>query len=439
MQLNNFDAPTNFQLLFESAPGLYLILLPNFTITAVSDSYLKATMTKREDIIGRGLFDVFPDNPADPLADGVSNLRASLENVLKNKTSHTMAVQKYDIRRQDGTFEERFWSPLNKAVLNEKGDVIYIIHRVEDVTEYIRLKNEGDRKDVITEKLLERVGEMEVEIFKRAKEIQKLNAELELKVAERTLELNLSEKNVRKLNEELESRIEQRTRELEIANREMEMFSYSVSHDLRAPLRAIGSYANMLEEDYGKVLDKEGNRLLNVIKNRAKRMGQLIDDLLTFSKLGKKEIQKTNIDMNDLVQNVLQEISSSVDHNARVKTGELLPIRADHSLMNQVLVNLISNAVKYSSRANDPMVEIESEEKNGEIIYSVKDSGVGFDMKYADKLFGVFQRLHTEKEFEGTGVGLAIVKRIVNKHGGNVWTKAKVDEGATFYFSIPVH
>lgn len=392
----------NFKSLFESAPGLYLILLPDLRIVAVSDSYLTATMTKRENILGKGLFDVFPDNPDDPTADGVSNLRASLNSVLKNKEVHTMPVQKYDIRRQDGTFEERYWSPLNKPVLNSNNEVVYIIHRVEDVTDFMRLQKEYDKKDKITEGLRERVDEMEMEIYNRAVEIKNTN------------------------------------KQLETINKEMESFSYSVSHDLRAPLRAINGYARILDEDYGTQLDKEGKRLIETICYNATKMGVLIDELLAFSRLGRKEIQKSTINMDKLVEGVVTEFNNSVSNQAEIKTNKLHNVQGDYELMFQVMINLISNAIKYSSKKKHPLVEIVSEQKNDEIIFSVKDNGAGFDMQYANKLFGVFQRLHTEQEFEGIGVGLAIVQRIIVKHKGKIWAEGKVNEGATFSFSLPI-
>jgi PAS domain S-box-containing protein len=224
--------------------------------------------------------------------------------------------------------------------------------------------------------------------------------------------------------------------QLESVNRELEAFSYSVSHDLRAPLRAIDGYTRMLEEDYEQVFDKEGKRLLNVIQYNANQMGHLIDDLLAFSKLGRKELQKTEINMTELAKKVIIELNRSLEHNAEVTVHNLLPVQADASLMSQVWVNLISNGIKYSSKTAEPAIEIKSEMKNGMIIYSVKDNGVGFDMKYADKLFGVFHRLHKNEEFEGTGVGLAIVQRIIQRHGGEIWADAELNKGATFYFSL---
>lgn len=220
-------------------------------------------------------------------------------------------------------------------------------------------------------------------------------------------------------------------------NKELEAFSYSVSHDLRAPLRAINGYAEILNEDYGTKLDDEGKRIIEIIRDNATKMGMLIDDLLAFSRLGRKEIQKSNIDMNELTKEVLVDINKPIAHSAEIKIDKLHEAKADYGLLRQVMFNLISNAVKYSSKKKNPVVEISSEEKNGEIIFSVKDNGAGFDIRYVDKLFSVFQRLHSQDEFEGTGVGLAIVQRIISRHKGRSWAEGKVNEGAIFYFSLP--
>lgn len=224
--------------------------------------------------------------------------------------------------------------------------------------------------------------------------------------------------------------------ELKNTNKELEAFSYSVSHDLRAPLRAVNGYAQMLNEDYGTKLDEEGKRIIDAIKYNSTKMGLLIDDLLAFSKLGRKEIQKTEIDMNELAEGVLFDLNKSIIHHAEIKIGKMHKVIADYGLLHQVMFNLVSNAVKYSSKKENPLVEIFSEEEDGEIVFSVKDNGAGFDMQYSDKLFGVFQRLHSQEDFEGTGVGLAIVQRIIAKHRGKVWADGKVNEGAVFNFSL---
>jgi light-regulated signal transduction histidine kinase (bacteriophytochrome) len=225
--------------------------------------------------------------------------------------------------------------------------------------------------------------------------------------------------------------------QLQALNKELEAFTYSVSHDLRAPLRAVNGYAQMLMEDYGSKLDDEGKRVLEAIRYNALKMGTLIDELLAFSRLGRKAARKKEVDMDHLVKNVMLELNKLVKHNATVTIGKLHTVQAEHGLLHQVMYNLVSNAIKYSSKRKDPVVEIFSEEKNGDIIFSVKDNGAGFDMQYADKLFGVFQRLHSQEEFEGTGVGLAIVQRVIAKHGGKVWAEGKKNEGAIFYFSLP--
>ncbi len=226
-------------------------------------------------------------------------------------------------------------------------------------------------------------------------------------------------------------------KELINANKELDAFSYSVSHDLRAPLRAVNGYIQIFHENYGSKVDEDGKRLIGNIQHNSTKMEQLIDDLLAFSKLGRKEVQRSEVDMNKLTEEVLFEINKSIVHTARINTSTLHKVKADYGLLHQVLFNLISNAIKYSSKKENPVIDIASDESNDELVFSIRDNGVGFDMRYAHKLFGVFQRLHTDREFEGTGVGLAIVKRIINKHKGRIWAEGKLNEGAVFNFSLP--
>jgi PAS domain S-box-containing protein len=227
--------------------------------------------------------------------------------------------------------------------------------------------------------------------------------------------------------------------QLEAVNKELEAFSYSISHDLRAPLRAINGFSKMLEEDYNQLFDEEGKELLETIQYNTKKMGDLIDSLLAFSRLGRKTIAKTDLDMNGLVSSVIQDIERSLDHKAEIKIGVLYPTKGDSTLIKQVFTNLVSNAIKYSSKKEISLIEINSELRDDEVLYIVKDNGEGFDMAYSNKLFGVFQRLHRESEFEGTGVGLAIVQRIVNKHEGKVWAEGELGKGATFSFTLPIN
>jgi light-regulated signal transduction histidine kinase (bacteriophytochrome) len=225
---------------------------------------------------------------------------------------------------------------------------------------------------------------------------------------------------------------------VKLLNQELEAFTYSVSHDLRAPLRSITGYTQILKEDYSDKLDEEGKRVTQIVINNAKRMGQLIDDLLDFSRLGRKELSHAHVMMDDMVQDIVRELRpQEQDRQIEIKILPLKPSRGDHSMIRQVWVNLISNALKYSRNKAIAEIEIGSTEKNGQLTYYVRDNGAGFDMQYVEKLFGVFQRLHKINEFEGTGVGLALVKTIIKRHGGFVWAEGKVDEGATFYFSLP--
>lgn len=606
MQDTEADNNIDYRSLFEAAPGLFLILRPNtpkFTIVTASDAYLEATMTRRDDICGHDLFEIFPDNPDDATADGTSNLRRSLETVIGLKEPNRMGTQKYDIRRpieQGGGFEVRYWSPLNTPLLDRNNEVKYIIHRVEDITELVGLQKkaaedieakrlsekkmqemqaESDEKSLIIKNSQDRINNLldilikytkldfsekitvsengdeldaiavglntlseELAAAREAEEIQInhikeinhfLDAILEnipnmvfmkdaaqlrfvrlnkagerllgltrdklighndfdffpkeqadfftkkdkealtkndvtdipeemietsygprwlhtkkiplfdvngapthlLGISEDITEKKEDEEKILQLNNELSHNVQQ----LESVNKELESFSYSVSHDLRAPLRAIDGYARIIEEDYGQVLDTEGKRLLGAVQYNAKKMGNLIDDLLAFSRLGKKELTKTDLNMNELVEGALGEINRSTQHHAKVIIGPLHQAKGDYGLINQVMVNLLSNAIKYSSKKEHPQVDINSELHGREIVYTIRDNGAGFDMRYASKLFGVFQRLHTADEFDGTGVGLAIVKRIVSKHGGKVWADSEKDMGTTFRFSLPLN
>ncbi len=243
------------------------------------------------------------------------------------------------------------------------------------------------------------------------------------------------EEAIRQLNKDLQEHAAQ----LEFANKELEAFSYSVSHDLRSPLRAIDGFARILSEEHSKELTEEGGRLLGVVRDNVKKMGCLIDGLLEFSRMGRHELRFSNIDMTSLVQSAFEELRQSTsDLKVDFKLESLPSAYGDSVLLRQVWVNLISNAMKYSMKKSDPSIHIYSREEAGEIVYVIKDNGVGFDMQYVSKLFKVFQRLHEQSDFEGTGVGLAIVQRIINRHGGNIWVQSQSNEGTTFYFTLPI-
>jgi signal transduction histidine kinase len=249
---------------------------------------------------------------------------------------------------------------------------------------------------------------------------------------------NIMQEQVYTMHDELENKVKERTLQLENVNKELEAFSYSVSHDLRTPLRAVNGYAMMLKEDYADKLDNDAQRIIRNIISNAKMMGQLIDDLLAFSRLGKKELKRARVDMRSLAKTVVDELlQQEPEGKYNIHIGSLPGAMADEVMIKQALVNLVGNAIKYSSKKASPEIEIGFQEDETTIIYCVKDNGAGFDIAYSNKLFGVFQRLHSQDEFEGSGVGLALVKRIIEKHKGKVWAEAVENEGATFYFSLP--
>lgn len=676
---------TDFQSLFESTPGSYLVLQPDFTIAAANDAYLKTTMTHRNEIIGRNLFEVFPDNPDDPDATGTSNLKASLNYVLQNKKAHTMAVQKYDIRRPDGSFEERFWSPFNKPVFNSEKEITWIIHRVEDVTDFIRLKQKESKQSELNKGLLKKVEEMEIEIYKRAQEIQERNRklvneikekqELELQIKkmneqlEEQLNLKSSElvdiferitdgfialdkdfcyiyankkigemigrepqsligknvweifpdavgsstyiafnkamkeqkyaknedyyppldlwqennvypspqglsvfikditeqkkyqsrlasernllrslidnlpvyiyvkdkasryiitnkalveiagviseeetigktvadlfdpeisdinffedqrifdfgesvinreeaiqtksgdkiwlltskvplkdennnitgligisrditerKNFEILLEELNESLRKRAEELAASNTELERFAYVASHDLQEPLRMVSSFLELLEKRLGAQLDETGKKYMHFAVDGSDRMKKLIQDLLEYSRVGTNKENITNVDLNEIVESVRTILSLTIrEKKAIIKTTQLPTLPAVKVQMQQLFLNLIGNALKYSGDRT-PEIEIGCTEKEKTFLFFAKDNGIGIDPKFFEKIFVIFQRLHNRNEYSGTGIGLAICKKIVDRHNGKIWLESESGKGSTFFVEFP--
>jgi signal transduction histidine kinase len=385
----------DFRRIFESAPGLYLVLAPDLTILGVTDAYARATMQHRGSMIGRGLFEVFPDNPDDPGADGVRNLRASLDRVRHGRIADTMAVQKYDIRKPDaegGGFEERYWSPVNTPVLDDAGQLCYIIHAVEDVTEAVRLERSHEDKDRLAAAAMQ---------------------------------------------EEHRRLIETATA-LTASNEELEAFCYSVAHDLRAPLRGIQGFSQALLDDYTAVVDAKGQDYLKRVSTAALRMSELIDDLLTLSRISRGSLLRGPVDLSAIARETTRVLAQHhPDRTVHTVIADGLSVTADERLMRIVLENLLENAWKFTAKTPAPAVEVGAATIDGAAAYFVRDNGAGFDEAYASRLFAPFQRLHSEKEFPGTGIGLATVQRIVRRHGGRVWANAAIDRGATIYFTLP--
>ena len=282
--------------------------------------------------------------------------------------------------------------------------------------------------------LVDGINGMLAEVGQRQDALEASNATLGREMAER----KRAEEQLRELNIELERRVDARTAQLEAANKELESFSYSVSHDLRAPVRAIIGFSRMLSEDHIEQFDAEAQRLLGVVQSEAHRMGTLIDDLLAFSRMGRQAIQTVDIDMTQSARSTYEElIAQQATNNVDFQLGALPRARGDRSLLGQVWVNLIANALKFSGKQAKPRIEVSAISDETEHVYFVRDNGVGFDPRYQSKLYGVFQRLHDAADFPGTGVGLALVQRIVTRHGGRVWADSKPNEGATFYFTLP--
>ncbi|MCA1761267.1 MAG: GHKL domain-containing protein, partial [Bacteroidales bacterium] len=277
--------------------------------------------------------------------------------------------------------------------------------------------------------------------LKLAKEKEKLVAELTIVNKELCLQITerkMAEESLRKLTGELEQRVIERTKELEALNKELETFSYSVSHDLRAPLRHINGYVDMLNNKFRADLPEKAQYYLTTVSNATSQMGKLIDDLMQLSRTGRQEVRKAKIEMNALVKEVVESIKQDAGKREITWKVQKLPqVPGDYSLLKLVWTNLLDNAVKYTRNTKNAEISIGFKEEDKNFMFYIRDNGVGFNMKYAHKLFGVFQRLHSQAEFEGTGIGLANVQRIIHKHNGRVWAEAEPGKGATFFFSLP--
>jgi signal transduction histidine kinase len=382
----------DFRRLFEAAPGLYLVLDPDLQILAVSDAYLEATMTRREDILGRGLFEVFPDNPDDPEATGAHNLRASLDRVLRSHRPDTMGVQKYDIRRPEeegGGFEERYWSPRNLPVTDDAGRLRYIIHRVEDVTEFVRLQQLG--------------SERETEVVRRSQELHDANVKLRA------------------------------------VSRAKDEFLSRMSHELRTPMTSIIGFSDLLRRSG---LDTEKQQWAEIVLKAAGHLLRLLDDLLDLSKIESEELTLSSepLPVSPLLDEVLELMGPvAAAHEVGLPEPKLAEdsgwVVADHQRLKQVLINLVSNGVKYNRPGGNVQISVDRAAED-RIRITVEDTGRGIDAESLERVFLPFERLQGTASVEGTGLGLAVSRKLVEAMGGTLGVESTLGEGSRFSIDL---
>lgn len=410
----------HFRLLFEAAPGCYLVLLPDFTIVAVSDSYLRATMTERAAIVGRGLFEVFPDNPDDADATGVNNLRESLLRVLQQRRPDTMAVQKYDIQRPEaegGGYEERYWSPVNSPVFDDEGRLIYIIHRVEDVTEYVQLRHLHNQESQVTAELQTRTQQMQVEILRRVKDLAEANRQLRAANAERAA--------------------------AEDANRAKDEFVALVSHELRTPLTAMLGWSHLLrQEQLDAATIRHG---LDSIFRNVKAQVQIVDDLLDVSRInaGKISLNLAPVELMPIVEAAAEAalpIITAKQTRFRVLCDPgSYRINGDAERLQQIIWNLLSNAVKFTPQGGDITLALSRDGAAAQLM--VRDSGKGIAPEFLPHVFDRFRQADSSstRMHGGLGLGLSIVQNLVELHGGSIEVRSDGDgRGSSFTMRLPL-
>lgn len=440
------DPVLDFQRLFESSPDQYMVLSPALNIVAATDAYLQVTLVQRSNVIGRPLFEVFPDNPDDPAADGVRNLRLSLEQVLRHRTANTMAVQKYDVRNAAGVFEERFWSCVNTPILDENGEVYLIVHRAEDVTEYIRLKRDQQA-------LQSHAAHIEAEIYLRAQQVQKANQQL----AEAAEQLRASNMETA-----------QKNAELELASKAKSEFLANMSHELRTPLNSIIGFADVLKAGIGGTLSAKQHDCLTHISQSGQHLLALINDILDLSKVeaGRMDLDLSEIDLPLTLAaslTILKEKASLRRIRFELDVAsDLKRIQLDERKFKQILYNLLSNAIKFSNEETQvtvtgrsvPRAQVGRLEAPGAhrvlpgpigdfdefLALSVADQGIGISQDGLNRLFEPFTQIDSglARRFEGTGLGLVMVTRMVELHGGTVAVSSREGQGTCFTVWLPL-
>lgn len=418
------------QLLFESAPDAYLALTPALVIAAVSDAYLKATLTTRAEIVGRHIFDVFPDNPNDPNADATRNLRASLERVRDLRVQDAMSVQKYDIPRPEsegGGFEARFWSPVNTPVLRRDGTLVGIIHRVEDVTAFMRLKQQQEQERETSAQLRSHTEAVEAEVYRRT-----------LEVAAASRQIKEGERSLREAKEAAEK-----------ANHAKSEFLAKMSHELRTPLNSIIGFSDVLLEETAGPLNPRQRRFVDNVATAGRQLLALINDILDLSKVeaGRMELHLTRLSIEGTIDEVVSGLQPLAAHRRQVLHSTLaqgLPlVRADAIRLKQILVNLLGNAIKYTEDGGSITVSADTVEEAGRVMVrvAVTDTGIGIAEHDLERVFSEFEQVGGDygRTQEGTGLGLALVRRLVMLHDGAIGVTSTPGVGSTFSFTIPAY
>ncbi len=410
-----------FENLFKSLPGLFLVLTPDLEIVAASNAYLEATMTDRADLLGRDLFEAFPDNPEDPAATGTSNLRASLDRVRQTGAADTMAIQKYDVRRPDGVFEERYWSPINSPVLGMDGRIEYLIHRVEDVTEFVRQRSQPADNTI---ELRARMEQMQAEIFHNSRQLQAANHQLH----------------------QVNTQLSQAKTEADAANRAKSAFLSTMSHEIRTPMNAILGYAQLMLRDPGLGTDAKAN--LQIINRSGDHLLTLINNVLDMSKIeaGHTELKPTTFSLCGLLDSLAKMFRLRAEAKAlrfeMFVDGESVPyVVADEGKIRQALINLLGNAIKFTE-SGQIKLHITLDQRNVNRLWlsaRVEDTGLGMTNEEQEKLFQPFSQakggLNTK---EGTGLGLAISREYARLMGGDLTVTSSPGVGSTFRFEVPI-
>jgi signal transduction histidine kinase len=426
--LRNTIPIPDFQFLFESAPGLYLVLSPELRIIAVSNSYLRATMTERDAILGRDLFDVFPDNPDDRGATGTRNLRTSLQRAITDKVADAMAIQKYDIRKPEsegGAFEERYWSPVNVPLLDADGNVVCVIHRVEDVTEFVRLRQRSSEQALLSKELLDNAARMEAEIYQRAAEIQQTNSRLDA------------------ANKELK-RLYEKTKELEHNKTE---FLSIISHELRTPLNAIIGFTGTLLMRLPGPLTADQDKQLQTVQRNARHLLSLINDLLDVAKIeaGKHELHLTPVVCQLIIESVADSQrqtaqNKGLDFRVSVPAEEIIA-HTDARAVSQIVLNFTSNAIKFTEHGKVELRLRRCADEHGRsaVEFAVEDTGVGIRAEDHAKLFSAFSQIEPPlaRHAEGTGLGLYLCSLLAQGLGAQIAFHSTPGAGSVFSLQLP--